>query len=557
MPSKKFYIFAIILISTTLLLSGVFTNKKIANINKETQKASVIEVIYPQNNNKIIEVESKDTTLVFVGDMMLDRGVETSVKNNFGGEFSKLFENLNELKDADILFANLEGPVSDVGNNVGSIYSFHMDPNVLPVIKDAGFDIVSFANNHVGDWNTKAFNDTLARLDNIGILKIGAGINKIDASEPKIIEKNGVKFGFIGFSDVGPAWMEAKDDTAGILLASDPNLPQIIQYAKAKVDVLIVSFHFGEEYKTIHNTRQEKLAKNAIDNGADLIIGHHPHVIEDVEIYNGKPIVYSLGNFIFDQYFSKNTMRGMLYKVTFSGNEIVNTESKIITLNKQYQPEGIFLKEEMQTEKEEETQVKKETIVYVCPVPKIEYEDMWLLNIGQNVSLPDETYIPKNLVNVDKSISTQNNFCLTEDTNINLKAMLAKAKIDELNIKVSSAFRSYNTQQIIMNGAINAGNKYANLSIAKAGYSEHQLGTTVDLTGSSINFSSAAKAFDNTPEAIWLENNASDFGFVRSYPFGKEDITGYMYEPWHYRYVGIENAKLIKEKGLTINEFLK
>lgn len=347
MPSKKFYIFAIILISVTLLLSGVYIgftiNKKIEGVRENSQKETSAEI-----KNEIISPINNKTTIVFVGDMMLDRGVETSVKNNFEGEFSKLFENLNELKDADILFANLEGPVSDIGNNVGSIYSFHMDPNILPVIKEASFDIVSFANNHVGDWNVKAFKDTLARLDNIGILKTGAGINKIDAETPAIIEKNGVKFGFLGFSDVGPTWMEAKDDTAGILLASDPNLPQIIQNAKTKVDVLIVSFHFGVEYKKVHNARQEKLAKTAIDNGADLIIGHHPHVIEDIGEYKGKPIVYSLGNFIFDQYFSKDTMEGMLYKVTFSGKEIINTESKIITLNKQYQPEGIFLKEEVE-----------------------------------------------------------------------------------------------------------------------------------------------------------------------------------------------------------------
>jgi len=557
MPSKRFYFFAIIFISFTLLSSGIFVNKRLSNVDKNSQKASVIEVIYKDTNKKS-EIDLKDTTLVFLGDMMFDRGVETSTRNNFGGDFNRFFDNLNELKNADILFANLEGPVSDVGNNVGSIYSFRMDPNALVAIKNAGFDIVSFANNHVGDWNVSAFKDTLTRLDEIGILKAGAGINKGDASDPKIIEKNGIKFGFLGFSDVGPAWMEAKDNSAGILLASDPNLPQIIKNAKEKVDVLIVSFHFGDEYKKVHNTRQEKLATKAIDNGADLVIGHHPHVIEDIGSYKGKPIVYSLGNFIFDQYFSKDTMRGMLYKVTFSGKEIVNTESKMITLNKKYQPEGIFpMSDAVINEKEEEIATPKKVTTYTCPTPKKEYEDMWLSNVGQNVSLSDDTYIPKNLIAIKNSISTQNNFCLTEDTNTNLEAMLAKARTDGLTIKVSSAFRSYNIQQILLDGAINKGNPDANIAIAKAGYSEHQLGTTVDLTGASINFVSAAKAFDKTPEADWLETNASNFGFVRSYPMGKEAITGYMYEPWHYRYVGIDKAQLIKKNGQTINEFLK
>ena len=543
------YIF-VILVILILFFWIKSTSNKTEISKKDSQNIQIIE-----NDINILPLP-KDTTLVFVGDMMFDRGVETSARNNFGGDFNKFFENLSELKDADILFANLEGPVSNVGNNVGSIYSFRMDPNVLPAIKNAGFDIVSFANNHVGDWNFNAFKDTLARLDEVGILKTGAGINKTDATDPKIIEKNGTKFGFLGFSDVGPSWMEAKDDRAGILLASDPNLPQIIEDAKTKVDVLIVSFHFGDEYKKVHNARQEKLAMMAIDSGADLIIGHHPHVIEDVGVYKGVPIVYSLGNFIFDQYFSKDTMKGMLYKVTFNGKEIVNTEQKIITLNKKYQPEGIYPVGTPIIEKEEVI-IPKKVIPFFCPVPKKEYEDMWLSNIGQDIGLPDETYIPKNLVDIKNSISTQNNFCLTKDTNINLEAMLSKAKEDGLTIKVSSAFRSYNTQQSILDGAIKSGNTNANNSIAKAGYSEHQLGTTVDLTGASINFASASKTFDGSIEATWLETNASDYGFVRSYPFGREAITGYMYEPWHYRYVGTENAKLIKENGQTVNEFLK
>ena len=292
-------------------------------------------------------LEKKTTKLFFVGDMMLTRGVKSSVDKNFNGDYGKLFENLTQLKEADILFGNLEGDVSDKGNNVGSIYSFRMDPKILPVIKNAGFDIVSFANNHVGDWSLTAFKDTLSRLSDVGILKTGAGINKEDATNPIIIEKNGTKFGFIGFSDVGPNWIQAKVDTPGILIASDPKIVEIIKNAKIKSDVLIVTFHWGEEYKLIHNKRQESLAHTSIDNGADMVIGHHPHVMEDIETYKNKLIVYSLGNFIFDQYFSKDTMRGMFFSATYDGSNLIDTNKKIITLNKKYQPEGIFSIEEI------------------------------------------------------------------------------------------------------------------------------------------------------------------------------------------------------------------
>ena len=302
----------------------------------------------PLQNKEVVElpapIKTKNTKLLFVGDLMLDRGVESSVEKNFNGDFNLLFFHLPELREADISFANLEGPVSLLGNNVGSKYSFHTNPKVLDAIVNAGFDIVSFANNHVGDWNLKAFTNTLENLSDKNILQTGAGKSKGEVIKPTVIIKNNIKFGFLGVSDVGPNWMEAKENSAGILLAKDPNLGLIIEDAKKECDVLIVSFHWGEEYKKVHNKRQEYLAKLAIDSGADVIIGHHPHVIEDIGEYKNKPIVYSLGNFIFDQYFSEDTMQGMIYEIEFKDKDIFKTEAKIIKLNKKYQPEGIFEK---------------------------------------------------------------------------------------------------------------------------------------------------------------------------------------------------------------------
>ena len=109
--------------------------------------------------------------------------------------------------------------------------------------------------------------------------------------------------------------MEAKGETAGILLASDPRFDEIIQNAARQVDFLIVSFHWGDEYKDKHNIRQEYLAHRAVDNGAKIIIGHHPHVAQDTEVYKDAFIAYSLGNFIFDQSWSKPTMQGLLLQV--------------------------------------------------------------------------------------------------------------------------------------------------------------------------------------------------------------------------------------------------
>ena len=527
----------------------IFVFDQVHNVNPKSQIAQALNFT-ANNTDGITRTVVKTTTLYFVGDIMLTRGVESSVEKNFGGDYNKLFDNLVEFRNADILFGNLEGDVSDVGNNVGSKYSFRMNPAVLPALKNAGFSVVSFSNNHVGDWNMDAFKDTLSRLSSANILKTGAGMNKEDAETPAIIEKNGVRFGFISFSDVGPDWLEAKTNNPGILLASDPNFETIIQNAKTKCDVLIVSFHFGVEYELTHNNRQESLAHSAIDNGADMVVGGHPHVMEDIEEYKGKTIVYSLGNFIFDQYFSDNTMKGMLFETTFSGTNLIKTEQKIITLNKYFQPEGIFNPDEVKKVSKPKVQSTD------CQTPEKTYDDMSMLNIGKNNGLPDMTYIPKDLEEVEDDASVRGNICLVKDAKSSFEQMVKDAKSAGYYIKASSGFRSYDTQSALIANAIDEGKDDVSISLAKPGYSEHQLGTTVDITSSSIGYDSASGEFYKTPESDWLKNNAYLYGFIQSYPSGKEDITGYKSEPWHYRYVGIENAKKIKDSGLTTVEFL-
>lgn len=281
-----------------------------------------------------------DTTLIFGGDIMLDRGVRASVEKNYIGDYSKLFEPLVLLGDADISFVNLEGPVSDVGRNVGSKYSFRMDPSIIPILKNVGIDIVSFANNHVGDWGVDAFNDTRNRLKENEIQYTGAGDTHTQAVEPTVFKHNGNTIGFLGFTDVGPTWMEASDKKSGVLLASDPHIVDIIHDASEAIPFLVVSFHWGDEYKPV-NEREKSLAHTAIDAGADLVIGHHPHVIQESEWYQGKFIQYSLGNLIFDQYFSPETMQGLLLQVEIDKNELVSIKKNLVTLDSTYKPESI------------------------------------------------------------------------------------------------------------------------------------------------------------------------------------------------------------------------
>ncbi len=494
----------------------------------------------------------KTITMTFVGDIMMTRGVEISVNKNYGGDFSKLFENVLEIRDADIAFANLEGAVSDTGNNVGSKYSFRMNPKILPILKDTGFDIVSFANNHVGDWNIAGFNDTLKRLRENNILFAGAGDNKADASTVKIIEKNGLKIGFIGFSDVGPNWIAATETNPGILLASDPKRLEIIKNAKTQVDFLIVSYHWGDEYKPFNN-RQKTLAESSIDAGADLIIGHHPHVIQDYAEYKGKLIFYSLGNFIFDQSFSPETMHGMIVGITLNPDGTYNNvDLQISEQDKTFKIVGT-----REFDREADAILNTAGKKAICPKPKdLTQENKWLFPVSQDVGLGN--YIPSNLQPIPETIPINGASirCLTDTVIPALEKMITDSKKVGLSLIITSAYRSAGIQQTLFSNNESTNQSQLFPMVAKPEHSEHQLGTVLDFkSGSDASF--VLDAFKKSPEYTWLDNHAAEYGFVRSYPDDKELITGYKAEPWHWRYVGVENAIAIKSSGLTPYEYLK
>ncbi len=282
---------------------------------------------------------STQVRLLFVGDIMADRGVRSVVEKNFSGDYQQLFARSRAISDYDISFANLEGPVSLRGTNHGSIYSFRMDPKLIPALKKVGFDVLSVANNHAGDWGTEAFYDTISQIAEYDMLSVGGGYDRTDATAVKVLERNGMRIGFLGFTDVGPDWLEVGIKNEGILRAADGDFDTLIANAAKQVDALVVSFHFGDEYQPLSNARQKALARRAIENGARVVVGHHPHVVQELERYNGGVIAYSLGNFVFDQSFSPETMQGLGLVVTLNTTGVKNVQRLPFTINASYQPE--------------------------------------------------------------------------------------------------------------------------------------------------------------------------------------------------------------------------
>jgi gamma-polyglutamate biosynthesis protein CapA len=316
-----------------LILSGIFIIFFINFLNEKINETKTYNYVSIEKYDPIKYNENYEIKLLFIGDIMMTRSVEEKIKD-LNKKFIFPFLNiLNYLKTFDYVISNLEGPISDKGIKIGNKYSFRMKPEVAEALSKANIKIVNLANNHIFDYGKIAFEDTLKNLEKNNINYFG------NSYEPLIIEKEGIKIGFLGFSDF-LKYLEVKENKIGIAVANN-NLSEIIKKAKEKVDILIVSFHWGEEYQELANERQRKLAKIAIDSGADLVIGHHPHVIQDIEKYKDKFIFYSLGNFIFDQNFSKETMIGGGVEVYIRSKKIENIYFRKFYLNNNFQIENM------------------------------------------------------------------------------------------------------------------------------------------------------------------------------------------------------------------------
>jgi len=292
-------------------------------------------------------VEEKPIELIFVGDIMLDRGVKYMVEKHGNNDFSfPFFKIADEIKNADLIIANLESQISNKGSNAGSIYSFRAPIEAMQGLIYAGIDIVSLANNHSLDYGSQALKDSLERLVNNNISPIGAG-NEYQAFSPTIKTINGstnspLSLAFFAYTDQMPVSAQAKGENFGIAVINKDNIARIktdIELAKQLTDIVVVSLHWGTEYAKEPSLEQTNLAQNIIDAGADLVIGHHPHVIQKYEKYKNGYIFYSLGNFIFDQGFSDETMEGAIAKIIIKDKKISSVSSLKIIMNEFFQPE--------------------------------------------------------------------------------------------------------------------------------------------------------------------------------------------------------------------------
>lgn len=284
-----------------------------------------------------------DVRIAAVGDIMLG-GRTAGLLHRLGHQYP-FAQTKPQLIAADLTVGNLETALTTRGEPyVDKKYLFRNPPEkVAEALYTAGFDIVSLANNHSMDYGVVGLQDTMAVLDQWGVRYHGAGLDNSQAREPEIFTlANGQTVGFLAYSNTFPKEFWATPTTPGTAFGHKAHIQaDVAALLDQDVDIIVVSFHWGQERKTELRAYQPELAYAAIDAGADLVIGHHPHILQAVERYQEGLILYSLGNFTFSTY-SNHVSSSALAEIEFSAGkfrELRLTPLNINNFDVQLQPQ--------------------------------------------------------------------------------------------------------------------------------------------------------------------------------------------------------------------------
>ena len=274
---------------------------------------------------------SGDASLIFVGDIMV---AETPGELISRGEdpfqpFAAL------LSSHDVRIGNLECVVATTGTAEEKPYTFRADPRTLPVLK-RHFDAVSLANNHSGDFGKAAFAEQLALMDTAGLPYFGGGRDATAAHAPWIVERNGVRIALLGYVEFKPRSFEADASRPGVAWSGEDDdvIEDIIAARRVhRADIVIPFMHWGWEDEPDPSPRLRAFARRMIDAGADMVVGGHPHVTQGAEYYRGKPIIYSLGNFLFNGFDTPATTTGWVLSARVDRTGVVDWRTHVARLD--------------------------------------------------------------------------------------------------------------------------------------------------------------------------------------------------------------------------------
>jgi poly-gamma-glutamate capsule biosynthesis protein CapA/YwtB (metallophosphatase superfamily) len=284
-----------------------------------------------------------DVTLLVAGDVTLgghyQEYVDEQIRKKHAPDeaIRRGFEKVGKVtREADVFLVNLECPFTERGEIVFKNFNFRARPSLVDALTAGGVDVVSLANNHIMDYGSDGLDDTLSTLDETGIRHFGAGATLAGAREPVIVEVKGVRIAFLGYLFLGdqhpePYEIFATDDQPGAAGHYDDvdrlqsMIEEDIQSAKERADHVIPFFHWGREGQADPMPYQVALAHAAIDAGASAVLGSHPHNLQGIEVYNGAPIAYSLGNFVFGGRWNPPDKRTALLELKLNKSEVTST----------------------------------------------------------------------------------------------------------------------------------------------------------------------------------------------------------------------------------------
>ena len=285
------------------------------------------------------EPQADTLTIAAVGDIMLGHRAEAYLeKYGPGYPFVNI---LPVLRQADVAVGNQECPISIRGEAVpDKKFTLRVGKLGVAALKEAGIGVVTLANNHILDFGPLALQDTLTALTENNILFAGAGMDLADARAPALIKVKGKTIAFLAYSLTFPLEFYASGNRPGTAPGYADYVRTDIARVRSKADLVVVSFHWGAELMTAAKGYQVELGRKAIDWGADLVLGHHPHILQELESYKGKLIAYSLGNFTFGSE-SDKTNTSIILLCTFRGKTLERVEAVPIDVNNYrvaYQP---------------------------------------------------------------------------------------------------------------------------------------------------------------------------------------------------------------------------
>jgi len=290
------------------------------------------------------------TTVTFVGDIMLGRGVAGVTPVDDPAAPLRPMRAL--LHGADLTIGNLESTLSTDGPAQQGDDSFAADPRVLPAMARLGVDALSLANNHTGDFGTAALVDTVASFRGSGVVSFGAGRDRRAAARAVVLERHGLSFGILGFNAIGETPRAGPRRPGALSVRMPPRTGPLdeadlalvtgaVRRLSRQVDVVVVVPHWGTQYTHRVVPAQRQVGRRLVDAGADLIVGGHPHWVQGMERYRGAVIAYSLGNFVFDMDFMAETMEGVALTATFRGGRLAGVELTPYRLDRGFAPRTV------------------------------------------------------------------------------------------------------------------------------------------------------------------------------------------------------------------------